>query len=123
MERAMKTSAMHPGQFLKAEDVNDKANVATMSSVEMEMVGQGRDQKEKPVLHFEGQTKPMVLNKTNTQAIEEAFGDESDEWAGHKIKIYCAKVDFGGKKVDGIRVQPIVPKPALKDDLNDEIPL
>ena len=23
----------------------------------------------------------------------------------------------------GIRVQPIVPKPALKDDLNDEIPL
>jgi hypothetical protein len=52
MERAMKTSAMHPGQFLKAEDVKDKAIGATMSSVEMEMVGQGRDQKEKPVLHF-----------------------------------------------------------------------
>jgi hypothetical protein len=28
---------------------------------------------------------------------------------------------FQGKSVDGLRVEPIVPKPALKDGLNDQI--
>jgi hypothetical protein len=31
------------------------------------------------------------------------------------------KTKYAGKPVDGIRVEPIVPKPAPKDDLNDEI--
>jgi hypothetical protein len=118
----MKTSEMHPSKFLKSEDIKGKPIVATISFVEMQLVGQGQDQKKKPILHFE-EGKPMVLNKTNTETIEEAFGDESDEWAGKKLKIFCAKVDFGGKRVDGLRVEPVVPKPELKDDLNDEIPL
>ena len=116
----MLTSEMHPAKLLKAEDVKAKQIVATISFVKMEIVGQGQDQKKKPVLYLED-CKPMVLNKTNTEVIEEAFGNESDNWAGKKIKIYCARVDFGGKKVDGVRVQPVVPKSALKDELNDEI--
>jgi hypothetical protein len=64
----------------------------------------------------------MVLNRTNTETLEEAFGD-SDDWSGHKIKIYCVKTQYAGKTVDGLRIEPIVPKPALKDDLNDEISL
>jgi hypothetical protein len=71
------------------------------------------------VIHFES-GKPMVCNRTNFEAIEEAFGD-SDDWAGHKIKIFCVATSYQGKRVDGIRVEPIVPKPALKDALNDEI--
>jgi hypothetical protein len=61
-----------------------------------------------------------VLNKTNTEVLEEAFGD-SEDWPGHKTKIYSTKVDFGGKRVDGLRIEPIVPKSALKNDLDDEI--
>src|SRR5262249_56515614 len=29
------------------------------------LVGQGKDQETKPVLHFKGTAKPMILNKTN----------------------------------------------------------
>jgi hypothetical protein len=33
------------------------------------------------------------------------------------------KTNYAGKSVDGLRLEPIVPKPALKEDLNDEVPL
>jgi hypothetical protein len=115
----MKSSDAFPSKYLKSSDVKAKQLVATISHVEMEQVGQGQDQKQKPVLYLEGQ-KPIVLNRTNFEAIEHAFGD-TDEWPGRKLKVYCAPTRFQGKAVDGIRVDPIVPKPALKDELNDEI--
>jgi hypothetical protein len=35
--------------------------------------------------------------------------------------IICVETSFQGKATDGVRLKPIVPKPAVKDDLNDEI--
>jgi len=116
----MKTSDAFPSRYLQTATVKVKPIVATISDVEMELVGQGADQKRKPVLYFEGDIKPMVLNRTNFETLADAFGD-SDGWPGHKIKIYAARTQFGGKSMDGIRVEPIVPKPAPKDDLNDAI--
>jgi hypothetical protein len=115
----MRSSDAFPSKYLKSSDVKAKQLIATISHVEMQLVGQGPDQKEKPVLHLEGE-KPIVLNRTNFETIEDAFGD-TDEWSGHKAKIFCAPTRFQGKAVDGIRVEPIVPKPALKGELNDEI--
>jgi hypothetical protein len=112
----MRTSEMHPGGFLKAEDARGKPIIATIAFVEMEIIGQGRDQKEKPVLHFENGVRPMVLNVTNKNTLAKAFGDESDDWAGERITISCQKVDFGSKLVDGLRVAPIVAKAATKAD-------
>ena len=115
----MRTKDLFPSKYFKSEDAKAKQIVTTISHLEMELVEQGQDQKNKPVLYFEDQ-KPMLLNRTNTEALEEAFGD-SDDWPGHKIKIRCVKTNYAGESVDGLRVEPIVPKPALKDDLNDEI--
>ena len=106
-----------PSKYLKSVDVKAKPLIATISYVAQEAVGQ--DKKEKPVIYLEA-GKPIVCNRTNFEAIEEAFGD-SDNWPGKKIKVFCAPTSFQGKRVDGIRVEPIVPKPALKDDLNDAI--
>jgi hypothetical protein len=114
----MRSSDAFPSKYLKSSDVKAKQQIATISHLESEQVGQ--DKKEKPVLYFEGDVKPMVCNRTNFETIEDAFGD-SDDWPGHKVKIYCAPTSYQGKRVDGIRVEPIVPKPALKDDLDDEI--
>jgi hypothetical protein len=115
----MRTKDLFPSKYLSSADVKAKQIVATISHMKQETVGQGADQKLKPVLYLEDQ-KPLVLNKTNTEALEEAFGD-SDDWPGHKIKIYCTKTKYAGKAVDGTRVEPVVPKPALKDELNDEV--
>jgi hypothetical protein len=115
----MRTHEAFPSQYLKSADAKAGPIIATIKHMEMTLVGQGKDQEEKPVLHLEG-AKPMVLNRTNFEAIEEAFGD-SDNWPSHKIKIKTVRTSFQGKSVDGLRVEPIVPKPAPKDDLNDEI--
>jgi hypothetical protein len=108
-----------PSKYLKSADVKAKPIVATISHVGQEVVGQ--DKELKWVIHFED-AKPLVCNRTNFETIEADFGD-SDDWPSHKVKIYCAPTSFQGKRTDGIRVQTIVPKPALKDDLNDAIPI
>jgi hypothetical protein len=108
-----------PSKYLKAADVKERPLTATISRLEQEVVGQGQDAKKKHVLYYED-GKPMVLNATNWSALEEAFGD-SDDWPGHKTRIICVETSFQGKATDGVRLRPIVPKPALKDDLNDEI--
>jgi hypothetical protein len=114
----MRSSDAYPSKYLKSADVKAKQMIATISYVAMETVGQ--DKKEKPVIYLET-GKPIVCNRTNFEAIEEAFGD-SDDWPGKKIKVYCASTTFQGKRTDGIRIEPIVAKPALKDALDDEIP-
>jgi hypothetical protein len=117
----MRANEAFPSKYLKSSDVKEKPRVAVISHIAQEKVGKGSDAEEKHVLYFED-GKPIVLNRTNWDALEEAFGD-SDNWPGHKTKIKCARTKYQGKPVDGIRLDPIVPKPALKDDLNDEIPL
>jgi len=114
-----RTKDLFPSKYLQSADAKAKQIVATISSLEVELVGQGQDQKKKPVLHLEGQ-KPMVLNRTNFETLEDAFGD-SDDWCGHKIKIKCERTRFQGKTVDGLRIEPIKPKPAPKVDFDDQV--
>jgi hypothetical protein len=115
----MRANEAFPSKYLKSTDVKERPRVAVISHLVQEVVGQGQDAKEKHVVHFED-GKPMVLNRTNWEALEEAFGD-SDDWPGHKVKIKCARTQFQGKATDGIRLEPVIPKPAPKDELNDEI--
>src|SRR5215471_18971142 len=114
----MRKNEAFPAKFLKSADAKTKPIFATISHMEMELVGQGADQKEKPVLYLEDQ-KPMVLNATNWESLEEAFGD-SDDWPGHKIKIKCTRTQFQGKTTDGLRIEPIVAEPAPKGESNEE---
>jgi hypothetical protein len=69
----------------------------------------GNDQK--PILHFEGKAKGMVLNKTNANKLAEIFGDDTDNWAGGEIILYEAMVEFQGRTVPGLRVR-IAPRRA-----------
>ena len=116
----MRASQAFPSTYLKSSDVKERPIVATISHVAKEKVGKGQDAAEKYVLHLEGDTKPMVLYRTNWDALDDAFGD-SDDWPGNKVKIRSARTQFQGKAVDGIRVAPIVAKPAIEADLNDKI--
>jgi hypothetical protein len=115
----MRASDAFPSKYLKSADVKAKPLIATISYVVQEAVGE--DKKKKPVLYLETGL-PIVLNRTNFEALEDVFGD-SDEWPGHKVKIFCAPTSYQGRKVDGIRVTPITPKPAASAELNDEVSL
>jgi hypothetical protein len=104
----MKMSEAFPSDFLKCSDLKDREVVATMSSLQKESFGSGKDKEEKHVLGFANSKKRLILNKTNWGAIEALYGD-SDSWMGKQIVLYPSRTQFGNKIVDCIRVKPTQP--------------
>jgi hypothetical protein len=103
----MRTSDAFPSKYLKKEDVGERRMVVTITRVEMEDVGQGEQQENKPVVYFDELEKGMVLNKGNADAMVEAAGgdDEMDNWRGVRVVLYVDRnVMFAGKRVGGLRV-------------------
>ena len=106
----MKGNEVFPGNSLKASDLGNSSPVVTIESVSIEAFKDGTS---KPAVHFKGKEKKLILNKTNWNAIVDITGEEdSDNWAGHKIRLFVAKVDFQGSRVPAIRVEAAeTPKP------------
>lgn len=104
-----------PSKYLKAEDLGTNRPIVTIARVDLELVGKGKDATDKPVVYFaEPKVKPAVLNKVNSEMIEEIAGtDDPDEWPGVRVQLYATKTEFQGKRVDCIRVCA-PPRPATK---------
>lgn len=94
-------NTLYPSTYLKAADLAGKAAKVTIRAVVMEKIGSDI----KPVLYFQGKEKGMVLNKTNGMTIAQAYGHDTDDWAGGSIEVFPAYVDFQGKQVEGLRVR------------------
>lgn len=123
----MKMSSAFPSDFLKAADLQGQNVKVIMGEVQMKEIGDDK----KPVLYFQGKNKGLVLNKTNSKKIVEAYGDDTDGWAGRELILFEAMVDFKGDTVAAIRVrvpqvkdQPSGPvrNAASRAELDDEIP-
>lgn len=126
----MKMSKAFPSTYLKSSDLDGDV-VLTISSVEMEELGQGRNKEEKPVVYFEEHDKGCVLNKTNAAVLAGAYGDDTDDWIGERITLFEKEVEYAGDLVTGIRMKlPSRKKPATNekarkkpaDDDDDERP-
>ena len=92
---------LFPSKWIKAADLGGKRVLLRMAAVDVEKVGE----KKLPVLYFQGTEKGLVLNATNANMIAEITGtNDTDDWRGHQIVLFMAKVDFGGKRVEAIRV-------------------
>jgi hypothetical protein len=90
-----------PSKFLKSDDLQNKQVKLIMSHVDREKVGEDS----RPVLYFKGMEKGLVLNKTNSFKIKEAYGDDTDEWLDQPIILFAIMTDFKGETVQGIRVR------------------
>lgn len=95
------------GRPIKAEVIIDRPEVVEF-----------KDGTKKIGLFFSGKEKGLVLNKTNAQLIAEQHGSNMSEWRGKRIKIYATTTDFGGERVECIRVEQFVPETGP----NDEVP-
>jgi hypothetical protein len=115
----MRANQAFPKKYLAAVDVKDRPRIAVISHLAKEEVGKGDEAEQKHVLHFEDGVKPVILNRTNWEVIEDSFGD-SDDWPGHKVKIKCGRTLFQGKMTDCIRLEAIAPKPAPKEEVDPE---
>ena len=99
----MNINAAFSSNYLRAVDIKGKDVSVTIESFKIESIGQGGDSKELPCLRFRGKDAGFVLNKTNANIIQVAFGDETDNWAGKQIELYVTQVGYKGEMVDGIR--------------------
>lgn len=125
LDEAFASSSKH----LKAEDLGP---IGTRVVVTIDKLSSVKfDGETKPVLHFRGKEKTLILNKTNGYQIAGITGtEEMDEWSGHRITLYSTKVLFEGKMVPAIRVedppfdrQAAPPPPPTKQSVpEDDIP-
>ncbi len=133
-----------PSNRLSAADLQNKDVVVTVEKVEFEEFDDNGRKVTKPVAHFVGSAKTMVLNKTNSLSIADITGqDNTDNWRGARICIYPTLTQFGAKMVEAIRVKRVPETPPaaaappvvaeapvagvvaatqVDDDLADEIP-
>ena len=113
-------SELFPSRFLKAADLKGRTVKVKIQKVEVEEIGQDKD--EKPVIYFEGVERGLVMNKTNGVAIAEIHGDATDDWTGKEIEIFSMMVPYQGQNVAAIRVravaepeEPVPPRPTRAD--------
>lgn len=78
----------------------------------------------KPVLHFEGDLKPMVLNATNLNMILALYHTDSEEKIiGQKIGVWVDdRVAYQGKMVKGLRLCDHK-EVGGSDEFGDDIPI
>jgi hypothetical protein len=83
----VKLSDYRGGGLLKCADLGRKEHLAQIESIAEEDVGEER----KLVARFEGKTKGLVLNDTNLEAIEAAFGDDSNDAIGAQVMAWTIR--------------------------------
>jgi hypothetical protein len=98
----MDAEAFFPSKWLKAEDIGDKEPILTINTAAGEEFGDGE---KKLVLFFDEVEKGLVLNRTNYEKINEAWGSETDNWKGRKVQLYTALVSYKKKEVKAIRLR------------------
>jgi hypothetical protein len=91
------------GRWLKATDLGDKTPVVTIKKVVLDTI----EDEAKLIVFFEKVARGLVLNKTNANSIAEITGTRDyGDWNGYQIKLIKVKVEYQGKRVDGIRIEP-----------------
>ena len=59
-------------------------------------------------LIFEGDTKPLLLNKTNAKTLKRLFSpneDKPENCVGHEIELYVERTKVGREMTTGIRIR------------------
>ena len=115
-EPAMNVDDLFDSKYLKAEDLKGKARTVIIET-ETELQFRERDgqEKRKIVLTFQHMKKGIILNRTNTFTIRDAYGSHTEQWVGREIILYPDMTFMGEKRVPCIRVRIPEPVEAAED--------
>ncbi len=101
----MKRGDAFPSKYLSKEDVPQPIAV-TIARIYQAEIEADEGAKTKVVAEFNGIEKNMIVNATNWDTLEAAYGPESDNWTGKGAELYVdPNISFGGKKVGGLRLR------------------
>ncbi len=110
----------HPSDYLTGLELIQMGNtVVTIKRSGGEQIEGEKGRKDVcNVIHFEEDVKPMIVNVTNSTAIEKVSGSEFiEDWPGTKIELFPTQRKFKGEMVSAIGVKstpPVVRHPELK---------
>lgn len=106
----MKWSEARTRNYFNAADIPPNGLHATIAGIDIEDVqGDGNPKDAKPVLRLYGADKSVIVNVTNQDILERAYGENCEACIGKEIKLTVARVLFKGKMVPGIVIVPITP--------------
>jgi hypothetical protein len=97
--------------FISAELIGEAGaeKVVTIKDIDFaECYDEKTKQKVQKQSVFFEETKPLVLNKTNSKKLKKLFSPNSDdprEAIGHKVVLKVERIKAFGKEVDAIRIQ------------------
>ena len=104
----MNLANAYPGKFLEALLLpQDKPVEVEISKIEAANTVKSADGRliDKPVMHFKGKDRALVLAKCNARAIARKYGPDMDQWVGKTIGLFQARVDaFGESDVPAVRI-------------------
>ena len=119
------------GKYLSQEDFPNPTLVTVDHfTKELVMNTDTKQYEDKTVMYVRDSSNPaleadkgFIVNDTNWDAMDAMFGmtDESDNWVGHQVVIFCdPSVKFKGKVTGGTRIRapqvPAVPnQPAVEE--------
>lgn len=125
-----KTSEMIQSKYMRKEDIEEDT-IMTIKDCTLEDVGQDQQKEQRWALWFKEFPKAMILNVTTIRVLEQAFGDDTDDWMGKRVKVYVdPNVSFQGRVVGGLRLRPppkqvktpVKPTKTDEDEFADEVP-
>lgn len=94
-----------PSKWLKASDIPPAGITLTIAGLKEEEI---ESDKKLPVIYFQGHSKGLVLNKTNSQMAGRLLGEDYTTWGGKALHLVSEPVPYQGRVVDSIRVKPPV---------------
>jgi hypothetical protein len=108
---------MHWRTFLDSEviryvDLDGREYTLQIKAVKKgKVTGSGGKASGKAIISFEGREKPLGAGAEVLAQIATLYGNDTRQWPGKWITIYPEpSVKYGGAKVGGVRVRPIVPE-------------
>ena len=104
-----------PSQYFNQDDVRAGPIRAVIADVRIETVRGASGEEEKPVIYFtDSALKHLVVNRTNWDTIEEAYGPDAELWTGKAIELYHDPgVRVGSEVKGGVRVR--IPRAVAAD--------
>lgn len=67
----------------------------------------GKDEKGRILIHFEGCTKPLIVNMTIGETLEGLFGADVEKWKGQAVTLFASTTrnPGGGPNVPCVRIK------------------
>lgn len=109
--------------YMGAWDLEGRETVVvTIERITIEVLknNTGKDER-KPVAHFKGAQKGMVLNKTNCKTIAALYGPDTDKWVGERVELKVQEVTAFGGTHACLRVVPRRPQANTKPQPSEEV--